>query len=59
MMAAGGLKLVNKSIQIAYDESCNLQFIIHIDHKYDVPIFCINDPVVFETVPVHERNIMK
>ena len=34
-------------------------FKINKDHKYDVPIFCINDPIVFETIPVHERNIMK
>lgn len=39
ILAAGGLKLVNKSIQIAYDEG---------GHKYDVPIFCINDPISCE-----------
>jgi hypothetical protein len=36
MLSAQGLKLVNKSLQMSYDDSGN---------KYDIPVFCINDPI--------------
>jgi len=38
-LRAAGLKLVNKSLQMAYDS--------HGD-KYDVPIFCINEPKLYD-----------
>jgi len=39
ILGAMGLKLVNKSLQIAYDSR---------GYKYDVPIFCINPPVSYD-----------
>jgi hypothetical protein len=38
-MIAAGLKLINKTLQLAFDKS---------GHKYDVPVFCINDPSIFD-----------
>jgi hypothetical protein len=38
-MVAAGMKLVKQTLQLSFDSS---------GHKYDVPVFCINDPSVFD-----------
>lgn len=49
---AAGLKLVSKSLQMAYDAQGKsykiLFFSISEGYKYDVPIFCINPPTSYE-----------
>lgn len=38
LLDALGIKRVNRSIQLCYDDE---------GYKYDVPIFCINEPKAF------------
>lgn len=50
IIASAELKLVSKSIQILYDSQ---------GMKYDVPVFCINEPIFFAEKPSMESNINK
>ncbi|KRX09883.1 hypothetical protein PPERSA_05275 [Pseudocohnilembus persalinus] len=50
LLAAAGIKLVNRSIQISYDDT---------GHKYDIPVFCINDPYSCEAEPPTEKGLNK
>lgn len=50
MLAASGMKLVNKSLQMAFDDMGN---------KYEVPIFCVNEPSSFENVKLTNVNFIK
>lgn len=44
-LSAAGIKLMNRTIQMSYDEA---------SYRYDIPVFIINDPTSFETRKVEE-----
>lgn len=48
MLAAADVRLVNKNLQQAYDS---------LGAKYDVPIFCINDPVEYNIPKKKQLNV--
>lgn len=50
ILTACEIKLVNGSIQLSYDSK---------NQTYQVPIFCINDPVRFDLPKKDEVNIEK
>ncbi|EWS73310.1 C2 domain protein (macronuclear) [Tetrahymena thermophila SB210] len=50
IVAAAGLKLVNRSLQITYDTD---------GHKYDVPIFCISEPIAYAAVSKYEKFLIQ
>ena len=50
LLAAQGMKLVNKSLQMAFDEMGN---------RYEIPIFCVNEPSSFVIVKPTNINFIK
>lgn len=56
ILAAAELKLVNKTIQILYD-SQGMMYAYNLGHKYDVPIFCINEPISYPEKPSTETGL--
>lgn len=46
---ASGLKLLKNSIQFLYDEG---------GMRYDVPVFCINEPLLYEIKQINEKKII-
>ena len=50
VLKEAGVKLLNKSIQMCYDDSL---------HRYDIPVFIINDPSSYEIAKVEEVSESK
>ena len=55
LMGAIGMYLVKNTVQLAYDDDRTISLLLFmsiimlfIENRYEVPIFCINDPIEYE-----------
>lgn len=57
ILQASDLKLVNNTLQMLYDARGTRSRIKSLGYKYDVPIFCINEPQQFPEKPLKEQGL--
>lgn len=50
ILADNKIAMLNQTVQMCLDEKCS---------RYELPVFCINEPISYAEAPSQDRNLVK